>query len=56
MQLLPCATYTKKALHDQKGKRKATDELVEDQSPTKSSKMPAKGHNIFDMDLETDDE
>jgi hypothetical protein len=55
MQLLPCAAYTKKAIHDQKGKRKATDELVE-QSPTKNSKMPTKGHDIFDMDLETDDE
>ncbi|KAG1873152.1 hypothetical protein F4604DRAFT_776883 [Suillus subluteus] len=58
MQLLPCAAYTKKAvqaLHDPKGKRKATDELG-GQSPAKNSKSSRKGHDIFDMDLGTDDD
>ncbi|KAG0705608.1 hypothetical protein DFH29DRAFT_906115 [Suillus ampliporus] len=55
MQLLPCAAYTKKALHDSKGKRKAGDEL-QGQSPTKTSKMPSKSHDLFDMDLGTDEE
>jgi hypothetical protein len=55
MQLLPCAAYTKKALHDPKGKRKAADK-PRGQSPTKSSKLPMEGHDIFDMDLETDDD
>ncbi|KAG1752559.1 uncharacterized protein EDB91DRAFT_1333499 [Suillus paluster] len=55
MQLLPCAAYTKKALHDLKGKRKAAGEL-QGQSPAKTSKMPAKSRDIFDMELETDEE
>jgi hypothetical protein len=50
MQLLPCAAYMKKALHDLKGKRKATDKL-QDQSPAKNLKIPAKDHDIFDMEL-----
>lgn len=54
MQLLPCAAYTKKAFHDPKGKRKATDELG-GQSPAKNSKMSTESHDIFDMELEADD-
>ncbi|KAG1783848.1 hypothetical protein EV702DRAFT_18839 [Suillus placidus] len=50
-QLLPCAAYTKKSLHNSKGKRKATDEL-EGQSPAKNSKIC----DIFDIEMETDDE
>ncbi|KAG1756121.1 hypothetical protein EDB19DRAFT_1902293 [Suillus lakei] len=55
MQSLPCTAYTKQALHNSEGKMKAADEL-QGQSPAKTSKVPAKGHDIFDMELETDEE
>ncbi|KAG1860298.1 hypothetical protein DFJ58DRAFT_744495 [Suillus subalutaceus] len=55
MQLLPCAAYTKKALHDPKGKRKVTNELG-GQSPAKNSKLSTESHDIFDIELEADDD